>query len=79
VERVVVGGPQLPGKNAELDLSRPTELLLERHGIEVPVLFQNVSATQISGKVRVEIWASEDDTLDKFDFLCFVNAFNAGC
>ncbi len=39
--------------------------------IEVPVTIQNVSATQISGKIRVQIWASNEDFLDASDYLCF--------
>ncbi len=39
--------------------------------IEVPITIQNVSASQISGKIRVRIWASNEDILDASDYLCF--------
>ncbi len=40
--------------------------------IEVPITIQNLSAAQISGKIRVRIWATDDSILDDpGDFLCF--------
>jgi len=45
--------------------------------IEVPVTVQNISAMQISGRVRIQIWASPDDVLgDVDDFLCFEGNIN---
>ncbi len=40
--------------------------------IEVPFTIQNLSGTTVTGKVRIQIWASEDDVIDDpGDFLCF--------
>jgi len=45
--------------------------------IEVPVTVQNLSPMQISGKIRIQIWASGDDVLDDpGDFLCFEGNIN---
>ncbi len=55
---------------------KPFNIQLPDDKIDVPVTVQNVSGVQISGKIRIQIWASADDMLGGEDFLCFEGNIN---